>query len=47
MELNSISKIIGYVLKDHLGVPSVCDLKDFQLVSFDKSLSNWYMQGNY
>ena len=51
MELNSTSKIIGYVLKVHLDVPSVLQFKDFQLVFnfnlyHDKSPSNWYMQGN-
>ena len=51
MELNYISKIIGYVLKVHLDVPSVLQFKDFQLTFnfnwyHDKSPSNWYMQGN-
>ena len=51
MELNSISKIISYVLKVHLDVPSVLQFKNFQLAFnfkwyHDKSPSNWYMQGN-
>ena len=51
MELNSISKIIGYVLIVHLGVPSVLQFKDFEWVFnfnwyHDKSPSNWYMQDN-
>ena len=44
MELNSISKIIGYVLKVHLGVLSVLEFKIFNWHSISNDIMTSHLQ---